>query len=214
MKKSNVFKHYILTRYNYGIYDKPYADEWMENRFKLFEATRESVLSQEGEFQWIIAIDERTPVKIRKQIASDKRITLYAGDIRSYFDDFPEEEAEWVITTRFDNDDRYLPGAIRDIQSRFTPELKVVDIDYEQLQLSTGNRYTSERPGPNSPFLSLIEPSSYVKTAYCRPHYRLLDGYPSPKGYIRVRAEKINKVLAYMVIHKENMANEIVGRKL
>ena len=55
MTKLNVFKHFILTRYNTQqqddgsmLYDDmKEANKWMESRISLFEKTRKSVLDQE-----------------------------------------------------------------------------------------------------------------------------------------------------------------------
>ena len=211
MKQSKQFSHYILTRFNFGLYDKEDADEWMSARMGLFEATKESILSQEGEFQWIVSVDSRTPVKYLKKIFTDKRMIKVTCDSRVAFDDI-KPKTPWVITTRMDNDDLYLPGAVKAIQEQFKPEIRVIDIEYNQLY--KGKRYTSERRGPNSPFLSLVEPSDRVKTCYCRPHYKLLDGYPTEDGLVSIPGKKTRVVYAYMVIHKSNMANKLVGKEV
>lgn len=209
MKKSKEFRHYILTRFNFNLYDKLEPDKWMDDRMPLFEKTKESVLSQDGEFQWIISVDSRTPVRYLKKIFTDKRMIRVTCDIRAAFHDL-EPDTPWTITTRMDNDDLYLPGAILGIQSQFTKEIKVIDIEYHQL--CNGKRYTSDRRGPNSPFLSLVEPSDRVMTAYCRPHYKMLDGYPFEEGNDRIPGQKKWDVWAYMVIHDDNMHNKLVGR--
>ena len=213
------FEHFILTRYNTQffdggfLYDNEGADEWMEERQPLFAATRDSVLSQEGNFKWIISVDKRTPEKFLKKIFTDKRMIQVNCDIREAFKEV-KTKGKWVITTRLDNDDRYLPGAIKAIQEEFEPKLKVIDIDYEQLFLKTGKRYTSERKGPNSPFLSLIEPSDRIMTAFCRPHSVLHTGYPIGNEKVTIDGHKIRKVYAYMIIHGKNAFNSIVGREV
>ena len=219
------FKHYILTRFNTMhlddegslLYDdKEKADEWMTERMKLFVKTKESVLAQEGDFEWIISVDKRTPKKFMDKIKGDN-IKIVHGDIRDVFlSGTIKPDTDWVITTRFDNDDIYLPDAVLGIQERFEPKLKVIDIDFKKLESKTGRYYPSEWKWQNSPFISLIEPSDRVLTAFCRPHGQVWNGYPSgsltgtyPAGKvaIKIKRERIEKVLVVQVIHGNNLAN-------
>jgi len=215
--KSNVFKHFILTRYNtqqqpdggFLCDDLNKARKWMDDRMKLFEKTRESVLSQEGEFEWIISLDKRTPNRYIQEIVNDKRIQIVHCDIRDTFDEIKVEEP-WVITTRLDNDDLYLPGAIKAIQSCFTTQEIIIDLRYYQKKgktLYSSGPNGTERHAPNSPFLSLIERTNKkIRTAFARPHTVMIDEY---KGTWPSR-----EVFAYQVIHGKNAANKIVGTKI
>ena len=202
------FKHFILTRFNQGIYDRPDAEAWMEDRMELFKATCESVLIQDVEFEWVIEIDSRTPQSVRDVIThDDDRIDLFDSRITNYFEWFNRPNEPWIITSRFDNDDIYLPGALRAIQSCFTAQEIVIDIPYYQKK---GNDlYTSARPTPNSPFLSLIEKSDkeVIRTCYARPHNLMSQDWP-----VGIFASR--DVLAYMVIHGNNLGNRIVGEKI
>ena len=191
------FKHIILTRYNLGLYDRPGAEEWMEHRYPYFERTRDSILSQEGDFEWWISLDVRTPRKWVNDISTDDRIhltSLHPKEFRS---------EGWTITTRMDNDDIYLPGAIKAIQSAFVEKEMVLDIRYYQMH--EGNLYTSNRNMPNSPFLSLIE-NGANKTCYARPHSKMLEDF---------RGKFVSdEPLALMVVHDMNMGNRITGDKV
>lgn len=228
MKKSDVFKHFILTRYNTQhnaelghLYDDPdEADIWMESRIDLFEKTKESVLSQEGDFEWIVSVDNRTPKKFLKKIFTDDRMRMVHCDIRDTFKDV-EIDVPWVITTRLDNDDQYKPGAIKAIQSRFEPKLKVIDIGFNELDWPTGDEYLGERRWPNSMFISLIEPSSRIVTAFCRPHGQVYTEYPMSGSYDtkwgdlkRIGGETIEKKYALMVCHGGNITNRVRGKKI
>ena len=137
-----MFEHYILTRFNYGLYsDNPYnvlnPDKWMEHRLKLFEKCRESVLSQDVDFTWLIAMDSNTPLKYMDQIFIDGRMNPVFCDIRKVFE-VAKPNTAWVITTRMDNDDTYNPGALEAIQDAALEHLHnsprrdgfVIDIDY------------------------------------------------------------------------------------
>lgn len=217
MKKLNVFKHFILTRYNTQqqpdggfLYDDvKKANKWMEERMKLFKKTRESVLSQEGDFEWIISLDKRTPNRFIQEIITDERMKVVHCDIRDTFDEVEVEEP-WVITTRLDNDDLYVPGTILAIQRQFTNQEIIIDLRYRQKKgkdLYTSGPNGSERHAPNSPFLSLIERNDHrIRTAFCRPHAKMIEEY---KGIWASR-----EPLAYQVVHGNNAANKIVGTKV
>lgn len=188
-------KHVILTRFNLGLYDRPGAEEWMKHRMMYFEHTRESVLSQDCDFKWILCMDIRTPPEILFTMMIDERQEIMFKHPNTYKPD------GWTITTRLDNDDIYLPGAIKAIQDSFVEEEMVVDIKYQQLY--DGALYSSERPKPNSPFLSLI---SKDKNCYARPHSKMINDFKSKFAS--------DEVLAYMVIHDNNLGNKLVGRKV
>lgn len=191
-------KHVILTRYNLGLYDTENPETWMKHRYPLFERTRESVLSQEGEFEWILCMDKRTPNRWLQEIVRDSRMAIIHEHPNTY------KPEGWTITTRFDNDDIYLPGAVKAIQSKAKSREgveMVIDLRYQQLY--NGELYTSERTRPNSPFLSLV---SKEKNCYARPHSKMPEDF---KGRFAS-----NKILAHMVIHDNNLGNKIVGRKI
>jgi hypothetical protein len=202
------FKHFILTRYNTQQIDGGYlcddlnkARKWMEARAKLFEKTRESVLSQEGDFEWIISIDKRTPNDLVQQIVTDERMRIVNCDIRDVFHEI-KVDAPWVITSRLDNDDIYLPGAVKAIQTSFSMKVIIIDIPY---LIKSGNQlYTSDRPTPNSPFLSLVNRSKDPRNCYTRPHNKMMVTFRENNPIFTGRKE-----LAYMVIHGANQKNRI-----
>jgi len=201
---SQKLRHVILTRFNLGLYDTENPDEWMEHRMLYFSATRESVLSQKGDFEWWLAVDSLTPGWWLKKIFTDPRMHLTSEHPKEF------RSKGWTITTRLDNDDLYLPGAIKAIQSRFAYKEVVIDLKYSQL--CDGVYYTSgckcdgwERKRPNSPFLSLVE-NGVTKTCYARQHSRMLETHDG----IFASDDR----LAVMVIHDRNLGNKIIGRKI
>jgi hypothetical protein len=219
------FKHFILTRFNtmymtdHMLYDdKKKADDWMKGRMKLFEKTKKSVLSQDGEFTWVISVDKRTPKKFLDKIQGEG-IIITNDDIRNIFlSGEVISDAPWTITTRLDNDDVYVEGAINRIQSRFEPLLKVIDVNFKKLDTESGKYHPSVWKWQNSPFISLVEPSDRVLTAFCRPHGQVANGYPSgkltgtyPAGkvLIEIKMERIEDVCAIQVCHDNNLANKI-----
>lgn len=212
MKQLKQFRHFILTRYNNGLYDNENAEQWMKDRFKLFKKTRESILKQDGDFEWVISIDERTPQEWFDKIFTDDRMSWTTKDFREYFDHLTIDEP-WVITSRIDNDDIYLDGFVKAVQEQFKPEIMAIDIDY--FQFYNGCNYTSERHTATSPFISLVEPSNRIKSVYCRPHYKLVSGYPiSDTEKKIIPSVKLTEQYALMVIHESNMANKLVGKKV
>ena len=92
MGKIRGFKHVILTKFNTlpavggMLYDNPTdANLWMDKRMPLFKHTKESVLSQNGDFKWIISVDERTPGRYIDAIKTDDRIIITNQEIMYSF---------------------------------------------------------------------------------------------------------------------------------
>jgi len=191
------FKHVILTRYNLGLYDKTGAEQWMKHREILFRKTRESVLSQEGDFEWWLSFDGRTPDRWVNRLLTDSRMHATSDHPNKF------RNPGWTITTRLDNDDLYLPGAVKAIQDCFTEEEMVIDLRY--WGFTKGKLYTSDRPQPNSPFLSLIE-NGVKRTCYARPHSKMINEYRS----VFASRDKF----ALMVVHDSNVGNNIVGQEV
>ena len=202
------------------LYDNPGADEWMDSRMEMFRETKKSVLSQEGDFDWIISVDFRTPKKYLDEIADDDRITYAYCDIRSVFR-YWVADTPWVITTRLDCDDQLKPGFVKRVQDHFEPKLRVLDVRFEELEWHTKRIHEGERRWAGSMFLSLIEPSDKIQTAFCRPHGEVAGGYPIEGSWDEGWGAKtiieyyiIEETLAYMVCHGKNIANIIRGKYL
>ena len=175
----------------------------MDERMPLFYKCRDTVLSQGGDFEWVICMDPRTPEMYLRRIVTDPRIIIANIHPMAYFMDKKIEEP-WLITTRLDNDDLYEPGAVRAIQNCFTEQEIIIDLVYEQYELRTRKKSSSKRYNPNSPFLSLIEKTDKeIKTCYARPHHKMSQDWP-----VGIYASR--QVLAYMVIHENNIGNKIL----
>jgi len=191
------------------------ANAWMDERMELFKACRDSVLSQEGGFQWIISLDERTPNRYLQEIFTDERMQIVHCDVRDTFKEV-EISTPWVITSRLDCDDQYKPGAVKAIQSKFEPKLKVIDIGFSQLEWETGKEYPGEDRWSGSMFISLVEPQFRVITAFCRPHGQVATEYPMRGDYktkweqlTNIGKDKVDEPLAMMVCHGNNITNAI-----
>jgi len=223
MSKSKKFKHVILTRYNWdnengNFYAMENAKEWMDQRYELFKATRDSVLSQNVDFEWILSFDPETPKSYVTKVCK-KNMTPVFYDIREHKYNYNEP---WLITTRLDNDDILLRNALKAVQYAFEEKLMMIDMWYEQYSVETGKRYTNGnknigeryRSNRNSMFLSLVEPMEYGLGALSRPHNKLFDGYDRRQlqKYVRVGSE--DRPLALMVVHEKNVTNNITGYEI
>ena len=196
------------------------ANKWMDNRMKLFDACANSVLSQEGDFKWIISLDKRTPKKYVKHIVRDDRIKIVHCDIR---DALKEEKIDtpWVITSRLDCDDQYLPGFVRNVQRKFRPMLRVIDVGHEEIDWHTGKRHVGKRRYAGSMFISLVEPASRVVTAFCRPHGQVKGEYPMEGSWdtkwsnlTGINHVRLTETFALMVCHGNNITNKISGEEI
>ena len=202
------------------LYDNPGADEWMDKRMEQFRETKKSVLSQEGDWRWVISLDERTPDRYVDEIICDSRITNVSCDIRSAFREI-QPETPWVITTRLDCDDQLQPGFVKRIGDHFEPKLKVLDVRFEELEWDTRRVHKGERRWAGSMFISIIEPVERIHTAFCRPHGQVASEYPTTGSWDEGWGPKtvieyfiINEPLAYMVCHSNNITNRVRGSYL
>jgi len=205
-----IFKHFIFTRYNLGLYENALIEDkvgWMERRLHLFDKCADSVKAQTNQdFTWIIAIDPKTPKRDFKRI--QKVNTFNSVVCSEYPPDFLRKIAknikqEWIITSRLDNDDLLEPDYIKEIQDNFKGKLEVLDVKGRQLEVSSGKYYETGRDRPNSPFLSLIEPNNDLKTCFYCNHTTMDEKFDS---------RLINKQLYVQVIHQENVCNKIKGK--
>ena len=201
------FKHYILTRFNLGLYsDNPYKiadpDRWMDHRIKLFnEYCAPSVKSQTcQDFTWIIAFDPETPGKLMNRIEFVENTFITMTQPHLFLRE-QKPESDWLITSRFDNDDIYKPEFVESIQNEFRERREIIDIDYLGWHKEADRYYSSGRVRANSPFLSVCEPWINPLTALGRPHTYMVDEMPSRKL----------DVLAIQIIHERNIINKING---
>lgn len=203
-----IFKHYILTRYNLGIYNQsnPYAEkvgnpkEWMTHRETLFNRCAKSIQQQtKSDFTWLIALDEQTDKETIEKILSRKIDIKIIHEQPHVWLRKQTPEAEWLITSRIDNDDVFHPEFIETIQNNFRNVEEIIDIDYEVIDIKTGIKYPSLRTRANSPFLSLAEIwGNNVMTAMGKAHSIMPEYYNSRKLGI----------LAIQIIHDRNILNK------
>lgn len=198
-------QHFILTRYNVGLFSSnPYNIEdpgaWMDKRVELFNETYNSVMGQTNQgFEWFVYLDDNTPF-------------IYVAELLDMFPDcnFAPASAmgfnaiidQWAITTRLDNDDILYPEFVNTVQNAFCEKEGVIDVEGEQLDVATGTTYPVNRRYPNSPFISLVEYASELKTVFCKTHTDLHRDYKW-SAYIK------GNPLYTQVIHDHNLVNKI-----
>ena len=209
-----MFKHFILCRYNLGLYTtNPYKildqDKWMEERLPMFERLLGSLKAQTNQnFTLILGLDKNTNSDQRTGIVN--LLFKYGIDFQMVFADprtaIPTQHAgiDWLITTRMDNDDEYRPEFVEAIQSNFKEKTELLDVF--GVQFDGKQFYTSGRPTPNSPFITLIESWHNPKTVLDRPHSIMNGEYP---------ARWASKDALYIQhIHDSNAANKIIGKQI
>ncbi len=224
------FKHILITRFN--LPKRWNSDKqgneildtvWLEERFDLFEIF--CIPSIEGQtckdFEWWVYFDENTDSFFKKRIESiERKHPIFKPKYEKSYDDFEanmpteihdslkKENKDWLITTRFDNDDMLAKDTIAILQKK---------INYKNdslLEIPWG--YTLElnsKPKPKlrkiklelNPFISYVEKvekDRVIKSVYFYEHTEWRD---------------VNSIIVsnrpqwVQVIHDKNLFNRISG---
>lgn len=204
-----MFKHYVCTRWNLGLYFNNEAPQtWMSERLKLFKAYCLPTMNAQTckNFTWLIAFDRDTPEfeidLVTDLIKVDYKIIL--TDHIPYFKTL-NKEAQFLITSRLDNDDFVTETWVEDIQAEFHSRTEIIDFSGIQYDILTGKTYTNNRKCANSPFLSLIELWKTPDTCFIQQHSVMPLHYPG---------RLIKKYRHAMIIHDNNVCNEITGEEI
>ena len=191
-------KHYVLTRFNKGIYDSRGADDWMAHRMWLFmEFTVPSMARQTcKDFEWVLQIDERTPMEIQQMIGKYGTLTSlhWAEWVKSV-------KCDKLITTRLDNDDYVERNFIEVIQREAAKIDKptVMDMIGRVYDVNTEKFYTTGRQSVSSMFVTLVEFED-KQTVYRKRHYELQD------VFMTLHIKEYGWV---MVVHDRNLMNRV-----
>lgn len=203
-----IFKHYILTRYNVGLYTtNPYKvenkDEWMEHRLPYFERCADSLSSQTCQkFEWLIFVDPMTPSKYINQIRRASHSTIVPMLPLPYLKQRGVWQP-WLMTTRLDCDDYLENEFVNTIQSAFQSKKEVLDVMGLQWIESSVKWSETGRKKPNSPFITLVEPSKNFKTVLDKTHSIL---------YYEIGGRIVGDEPLYVqVIHDRNIMNKPSG---
>lgn len=209
------FDHLLITRFNVRVYvDRPASEDWLRHRLHYFNSICcASVMSQTSRnFKWIVLFDAERDSWFQSEVQnlsqkglfepvwvdgvfSQAMIASVAGEYSS---------AEWLITSRLDNDDAIAKDYIAEVQSQFEGQLMEFVNFQSGFQLTDSGRLLS-RVDPSNPFIALIEKRSdhAPKTVYGWPHNEV-------GRHANLRQVKSHPMWLQM-IHGRNLGNQATG---
>ena len=215
-------EHLILTRFNvrtnYAQSRIGLDPDWLNHRFKLFENfCYPSVRGQSNQnFKWLIYFDSETPEEFKNKILEYSTWPnfrpIYINCQLSYELNKKNilknltDDAEYLITTRLDNDDAISKDFIQVVQNNFQEQ------KFEFINLTYGYVWSDFKLYSfkylNNPFVSLIEKINKqdinsLKTVGCSDHTQL-----SSIGSIK---QVKTKPAWIQVVHGKNVSNRIRG---
>ncbi len=190
-----MFNHFLLTRFNIkGLFNKKdknnidvLTDNWLSHRFNLFETICLPSISNQinKNFKWLVYFDTNTDSffldkieKIRLKHPfflpyfvedSDQMFSSYKQDINNLMDN----ENQYLITTRIDNDDCLSKFTIEKIQSLFDCQsFQFINLYYGYAYSETKKVLIKKGHYNNPCGTSLIEKSNEngFSTVWCGPH--------------------------------------------
>jgi hypothetical protein len=218
-----MFKHYIITRFNLRAKEWQFTknstrvldDNWLKNRFELFEKyCLPSLISQTNKnFEWVIYFDTETPAFYKDKIESYRQqlpnlVPVFVENMEFFLPSIQEHiknnNQEYVITTRLDNDDCVSKYFVDEIQKNFSKqEYEALDfVDGYSLQISPDFKLGKKRHLYN-PFISLVEKKQNSTSVWSRSH-------TSWKRETKIKRIFDNRIWM-VIIHQENKVNEFDG---
>lgn len=218
-KTKTNFTHIIACRYNHDLYtNNTYKikdrEQWMEDRVIKFEKLLNSLENQTClNFKFLIFIDNNTPEHLKKKlrkVVSNFLIKVNWEIIESPFNIYLKNlkiNTEYLITSRIDNDDEYLPNFVKTVQNSFNSCEEVIDVIGMQYDTVNHKKYTSGRYTPNSPFISLIERSDNIRSVYHCSHSNMCK-------HFKCRFSDNNEYNYIQNIHDNNIMNKIIGKEI
>ena len=212
--------HLLLTRFN--VRRGPETDaralslEWLNHRLALFAGvTVPSVLAQTRRpDQWLIFLDEQTPPEFRTALDRClaclpwvRQVYCVALDTAALTETIAPclpSQADWLLTTRLDNDDALHPEFIATVQAMVSPGHREFLNPRHGLIVTDGRLYRKQ--DLSSPFITLSEPVAGFRTVWLDQHQRLAN-----HGPIRQFGLKDAWV---QVVHGGNLANQVRGLRV
>jgi hypothetical protein len=216
-----LYEHFLVTRFNLragnwkttrtGI--NVLTDSWLKNRFRIFEEyCLPCVAGQTNQnFRWLLFFDSGTPPSYKDRIMELKaRHGFIEPRFIDSMDQFQpgilkrinESPAEYIITSRLDNDDSISMDYVDQVQQQFdSQDFEAIDIvDGYVLSLQGDKALFGQKRQLNNPFISLIERNTErLRSVWFQSH-------ASWKKIARVR-RIYNRPLWFSIIHGENLVN-------
>ncbi|MET3175524.1 UNVERIFIED_ORG: hypothetical protein ABIB52_003391 [Arthrobacter sp. UYCu721] len=206
------FDHFLVTRFNTRLGERA-TEQWLRHRIGYFERLcRHSVVNQTNKnFKWLIYFDAERDEWFQHEV--DR---LAVGAFEPVWIDGPlsaemaaaavQERAcaDWVITTRVDNDDALSRDFIDAVQLQFNHQ------DLEFINFQSGLQLSDEgevyhRSDPSGPFISLIErrKETPLRGVYVGRHDRIAEYGP------------VRQIVAHpmwlQMVHGLNIGNALRG---
>jgi hypothetical protein len=231
---NNLFCHFIITRFNLRR-EIPISEAWLDKRIELFERyCLPSINAQtDTEFFWFVLFDRNSDKKLKEKINTwidaclsfvpvmceeSTTVSLCVEQLINYY--MAKTQSEYILTTRFDNDDAWHENAIGILQravADFLEKNKVNKKDkvFEVFDFPLGVRFHEEIGQlylwhrPCSPFISLLqkqEEREPGQTVYSFP-----GGHT--KAYETATIHVLNsKIPSWLqVLHDTNILNKLRG---
>jgi Putative rhamnosyl transferase len=229
-------EHFIITRFNLALFEcdkfgqSVLDDRWWEHRIELF--SQFTIPSLEGQsnqcFKWLILIDENTPSEwdnlLREEISAleERAQIIRCRGANSWMTGFSQHvapETSHLLTTRIDNDDSFASDAVEFIQQvasffisgRNMPERFIINMAHGWCWDGI-NAFQID--SPSNSFTTLVESvldnvdSGPIRTIYSSAeHSRLFEEY----SYTSIKTAQPKWL---QVIHRRNVANNILGTKV
>ncbi|GAA4030587.1 hypothetical protein GCM10022386_13160 [Flavobacterium cheonhonense] len=218
-----IFEHYLITRFNLKNPKWKFTknnelllnDQWMDERMALFaDFCLPSVVAQTNKnFKWLLYFDTDTSEKHRAQITELLQphpfieahyidgMPMLVESIRQYIT--THVKAEYLITSRIDNDDSISKHFIETIQSKFDKqEHLAVDVT-AGYTLNLSPVMIGKKEHLFNPFMSLIEKTANAKTVWFYDH----NMWKKEKNIIHLSHPR----LWMSNIHEKNKVNEFDG---
>lgn len=218
------YKHFLLTRFNLGLYDKKQKTrtgnsidpgEWMERRMELFKKyCAPSINSQTNKnFEWLIVLDKKTPGNQVDEVAKVSNGTILFGEnFRQTSIDYIESSLTTesrILTSRTDNDDALHKDYIKFIQDWFAIRRRTGVVTFPKgWQYNIAKNQLHHTRYKKNPFLTLIEKRGPkpVKTILANRHTRVTDMF-------KLFKIETDSHMWTQFIHEENLANYGWGDK-
>lgn len=205
------FDHFLLTRFNIRYPGQAAACEgWLRHRLGYFEQVCvPSVRSQTSQaFRWIVLLDAQSPPWLHGAISRLADGLFEPVWIDGFFTPpraaklvTERSSADWLITSRLDNDDAIARDYIEAVQACFTRQIGFINFPSGLQLTDTGELF--HRVDPSNPFVSLIERRDDSQGVYHIRHDHAL-------AFGKVRQVK-SRPMWLQMIHDRNAGNQANG---
>ena len=226
---NTLFKHIVLTRFNlvdwagYEVsYDYVNSDEYLSERFKLFDAyCFPSINNQTNKnFTWFVLFNDQLPEKWKEKLNEYQRVcpnmeirymsAIQEGKWQDVLNKFVvnelkllENQSQYVLTTRIDNDDALHLSFVDIVQKYFLESPQEMLINYVNgLQYISQYNILKNIRVINGHFGTLAEKNDEkIRTVLSFSHN------PLPNDLPTVKSLKIKKRIWLEVVHNTNVFN-------